>query len=331
MLMPKARNDWKCLTCGAVFRTKRMLAQHRKDVGHSQSGCPQMVECVGCGVVLPKKECQRHRGSCQAAIVIANENRRAKAMKNLQEAYRWMREEGRAQNVATLKKASLMAASSESVRAVRAMNMVSRNKTQAAKEKSSKVARITSARPEIQRQRAARLAKWREDNPEALAESIKKAQRAAKPSKAEGWLEKNVLAKRGFKRNVRVRCGPHRKECDFVKEGFWVEVDGCWHFGKDFSQRRHSSEQVHERDVMLNREAERRCLVLVRLGLNCWRGHGHYILKDEWLELLNELLDDPVPGVYLFGECYVQGLWASDKCSTWRYVIDPTISSLQAD
>lgn len=330
-MMPKAKGNWVCMTCGEEFLTRRALATHRKEAGHSQKGCPQMTACVGCGVVLPKKECEKHRASCPQAIAIANQNRRGPAMENLKKAREWMAGEGREQNLKTLRRASKIAARSPKARSARSRNMSRMNKTEEARRRASKTAQKTSARPEIQKKRAAVLAKWRKENPEAFAETTKRAQKAAKPSRAESWLQENVLKGLGFRRNAQVRCGEHRKQCDFVRGDFWIEVDGCWHFGMEFAKKRYSAEQVHERDVMLNMEAERRKIVLVRLGLGCWRGNGRYKLKGEWRMLLMALLENPVPGVYLFGECYTQGMWASDKCTTWKYVTKPTISFLQVD
>jgi len=207
--------------------------------------------------------------------------------------------------------------------------MAAINRTPEARAKSSETAKKTSARPDIQKQRAERLARWRQENPEKFIAIMEKGCRAVKRSKAEEWLEKNVLLELGFRRNVRVRCGQNRKQCDFVRKDFWVEVDGCWHFGVKFSRNtssRYDVNKVHVRDVMLNKEAERRGLTLVRLGLDCWRGNGHRILRDEWLELLLRMISSPSPGVYLFGKCYEQGVWASDRCSTWKYVTHPTTS-----
>jgi len=55
----------------------------------------KMVACVGCGLVLPKTRCAKHRATCKKAIEVANRNRRGPAMANLQKAHEWMKGEGR--------------------------------------------------------------------------------------------------------------------------------------------------------------------------------------------------------------------------------------------
>jgi hypothetical protein len=118
------------------------------------------------------------------------------------------------------------------------------------------------------------------------------------------------------------------KEIDFVGKNIWIEVDGSWHFGTDFTKKRYSPARIHERDILLNKEAGIKNVMLIRLGLDCWRGNGHYKLKPEWMEELKKMIQHSKSGVYLCGECYQQGLWASDICATWKYLIRPTTSPL---
>jgi very-short-patch-repair endonuclease len=216
------------------------------------------------------------------------------------------------------------------VRALRSKTMARLNQTAEARERASRAAKKTSSRPEILAQRAERLAAWRKRSPEEFRATLQKMQASPRDSKAEKWLQENVLGGLGFTRNQQVRCGEKLKQVDFTRPDFWIEVDGCWHFGMDFAKHRYSPEKIHERDVMLNREALRRGITLVRLGLNCWRASGKRALKDEWKIPLMQLLQRPVLGVFLFGECYTQGLWASDRCETWKYVTQPTTSGLPA-
>jgi hypothetical protein len=114
------------------------------------------------------------------------------------------------------------------------------------------------------------------------------------------------------------------KEVDFIRGNIWIEVDGCWHFGMNFTQTRYDPTKIHARDLMLCKEAERRgTITLVRLAPDCWRGNGKAKLKLEWAAALNAILSNPKPGIWFFGESYLHGLWEKDICMTWKYVTNP--------
>lgn len=68
--------------------------------------------------------------------------------------------------------------------------------------------------------------------------------------------------------------------------------------------------EIHSRDMLLNNEAE-------------FRGHGKRLLKEEWKTILETLIKNQKPGVWLLGKYYRQGMWAYDTCTTWKYVTHP--------
>jgi len=284
--------------------------------------------CWGCGQEFKtQKEFQGHRRACPPAQEKARASHATANRKRCLGSHVFISEETREK----IRQKAIERTRDPQFRAAHSKILARLNRTQEFRDKSSRTAKKTSSRPEILAQRAGRLAVWRKNNPEKFHQIVQKMQAAKRDPRSEKWLQENVLCGLGFTRGKQVRCGEKLKQVDFVRSDFWIEVDGCWHFGKDFSGHRYSPERIHERDLMLNREAERRGITLLRLGVGCWRASGKKALKDEWKVLLVRLLQRPIPGVFMFGECYTQGLWASDKCETWRYIIQPTISALPAD
>jgi hypothetical protein len=274
-----------------------------------------------------KKKMLRHRASCSVSIKTGNNNRKEKSLENLKKAeefkkkypelvkqrhqeavrnYQWTDEQ--------------RAIRSNTMRRVNSENREKFNKIR------SKNAERTSMRPEIIKRRSAILQKWRDNNHEKFMEIMKKGQKAEKRSRAEEWMHENLL--KDYKRNVQIRCGEKLKQVDFVKDNIWIEIDGCWHFGIEFShkQNRFDPSRVHQRDIMLCNEASNRGnVILIRIGLGCWRGAGKRKLGGEWEKVLQMIIGSKKQGVWLLGKSYLQGLWEKDTCSIWKYVTSPTI------
>jgi len=236
------------------------------------------------------------------------------------------KEQRKKEKLAQMKKLSTQDARSMKGRERRSKILTALNKTKVFREKASETAKKTSARPEIQKQRAAVLKKWREENPEKIKEILAKGRQSPKNSKAEIWIMENHLQKRNFQNKHSIMCGKKSKEVDFVRENIWIEIDGCWHFGPEFTKHtRYTGENVHKRDLTLIQEAQRRKIVtLIRVGVDCMMGHGKTKIKPEWEKLFLQIVDDPIPNIYLFGESYLSNIWEKDICTTWKYVINPT-------
>ena len=267
-----------------------------------------------------------HKRTCFAAAEVARSNKRKECFKNLQKA-----EEAKRNDPDGWRRSILLGlraheyTAEERAKRSKTMRMVNASYKDQFHTVRSENAKRTALRPDIIKRRAEVLALWRKSHPEEFKKITLKAQSAVKKSMAEEWLSKHVLTT-GYERSSQVRCGDRLKQVDFVcpEKGIWIEVDGCWHFGMTFTKKtRFDENKVHERDMMLCKEAQKRGLMLIRLGLECWRGHGKRMLKDEWKTALDTLLRNPIPGVWFFGKSYLQGLWEKDICTTWRYVTDP--------
>ena len=281
-----------------------------------------------CGIMFDgKKKMMRHRSKCPIARKIAVANVGKQALKNLEKAKQFRidhpdifkeRYEKSLSNYQFTKE--------EKERRSKLM----RSTNDKFREKFNKIrsqnAIRTANRPDIIEFRSEVLAKWRKENPEKYQQILRDGRKSLRNSRAEEWIFKNVLSSLQYKRGSQIRCGSKLKQVDFVKGNIWIEVDGCWHFGIEFSKGRFDANKVHARDMMLCKEAELRGDVsLVRLGLDCWRGNGKRKLGEEWQTALEKLLKNPKPGIWLFGKSYQQGVWEKDICLTWKYVTQPTI------
>jgi hypothetical protein len=189
---------------------------------------------------------------------------------------------------------------------------------------SSKTARLTSARPEIQAARAENLRKWREANPEAFAKCVEAAMRSPKRSKMETWLRLQL----GWDM-ARIRCKKTKiqKQVDLVKGKVWIEVDGFYHFLENpHVGRKQTLQDVQQRDLLLKNEAIRRGdITLLRLGMECFASSTG-AMKLEWYQLLQDMLASPIPGVWCFGKLYESCPWASEGCTILKSPHPPTTS-----
>jgi hypothetical protein len=181
----------------------------------------------------------------------------------------------------------------------------------------SDTAKKTSARREIQLQRAERLKAWREREPKKFLAIVDKLVASPKNSNAEAWMRLYLGWESG-----QVSCATIRKQVDFISpDGMvWLEVDGFWHFfdvththPRWPSRNQPRLATVQERDAMLNAEARRRGVMLIRLS-NVFRNHTGE-LKDEWKGWLTAMLRCPQPGVWCVGKLYDGVPWASDGCT----------------
>lgn len=183
--------------------------------------------------------------------------------------------------------------------------------TQEMRQKYSETAKRTSARPEIQKVRAARLKIWRDNNPAEFEAIREKAHASPKRSKMEMWLEPH-LEILGFSRNGRISCGQLRKQVDFVNARLRIaiEVDGPWHFLP--IQSAENLQRVQQRDRLLDQEILNRSWRLIRLSMECFKTHGE-LIKPRLEELQAVIKTDDWVGIRCFGGLYEHVFWAGIK------------------
>ena len=184
--------------------------------------------------------------------------------------------------------------------------------TPAMKQRYSETAKRTSARSDIQAQRAEQLKRWRDANPEAFMEITRKAQGSPKRSKMETLLEP-WLTELGFTRNVQLRAEGQRKQVDFVNRltGTVIEVDGPWHFlpirGSAYLGK------VQQRDRMLDREILARSWRMIRISMQHFKSHTGEVDPTVWQQVQTLLQHQTESGIWCFGSLYESVSWDGVK------------------
>ena len=203
---------------------------------------------------------------------------------------------------------------SETAREVRRQNLSKLNKTQEFRERSSKTAKKTSSRKDIQEERSKRLAKWREDNPEEFYNKCTSVMHNSWQSKPEIKLYKiiNELFPGLFKRNQQLKrkkfitTKSNKRQIDIMslENKIVIEFDGIHHFKSVFKENKNFNNTV-KRDQELNK-------VLVEEGWTVIRvSHDEYDYKDngtfnqKTLDKIDDIIDKRVRGLWLFGKSYV--------------------------
>ena len=181
-------------------------------------------------------------------------------------------------------------------------NMTQRNQSAEARMKSSITAKKTSARKDIQIERANRLARWREQNPEKMKEITQKAQATPKRSKIEAEIG-TLIYPLGFQRNVHIDCGDKvSKQVDFMnsEKRMLVEVDGPWHFlpvkGEIYLAR------VKARDQLLEDWVTKNQWCLIRISMDCFYRNK---LKEERMQEFQEALNKAEMKITRIGKLYL--------------------------
>ena len=219
--------------------------------------------------------------------------------------------------------ASIMASPEERQRRARLLGEL--NKTKGFRERASRTAIKTSARKDIQEQRAEQLAKWRRENPgkfrKRCTERMLAAPKQWKKTKPEKflleWLEEEysgVFEWGKMLRSVRFEEAGHsdRKQIDFRSKDrlIYIEVDGPFHFENLGREEKVGSIRIEEsiartrsRDKLVEQIVVGKNKCLIRVGYVCWANSTGRI-RQEVLDKIREIVDNKQTGVFKLGECY---------------------------
>lgn len=200
-------------------------------------------------------------------------------------------------------------------RARRAANMISINKTDEARQKSSITAKTTSARPEIIEKRTMVLRKWRNENWETFYEKcIKKLNFSEYRMSNPEICLRNVLSQvdgYNFTWSQLVKSDTFdnkskRKQVDFgdKKLRVYVEFDGIHHF-KCFKIRE-DFEKGRRNDIALDEHVEKHGWTLIRISYDQYDPKCELSFKKTCLQRLHHILQNPTPGVHRIGDAYNQ-------------------------
>lgn len=212
-------------------------------------------------------------------------------------------------------KSAAILASPKAIEA-RRRNMAELNKRPERRERSSQIAKETSARPEILASRTDALRKWRDDNFETFYEKCVMPMIGACPT-ATGEIRQTkpeqvmleLLKDRNdydFKYAQCIKSNAFqalskRKQVDFgdKKARVYVEFDGIHHFRR--VMRDEMFEKTRAADNELNRQIELRGWTLIRVSYDQFNGKK---FSEACVKSLFQILDNPKPGVFKIGESY---------------------------
>lgn len=203
------------------------------------------------------------------------------------------------------------------------------NKTSEFRDRASRTAIKTSARRDIQAQRADRLRTWRENNPEDFknkcwGKMIKTTPfRMSKPERfLREWLEENFEQKFNYsqflysKEYKEIGSSSGRKQIDFIdtEREIYLEVDGPFHF-EEFATRYHDSNEkfykglmktipkTKKKDEVTESIIRKRNKCLIRVSYSCWIDSTGRV-KQNTLDKIREIIDRKQKGIFKLGREY---------------------------
>lgn len=182
------------------------------------------------------------------------------------------------------------------------------NKTDEFRKKSSDTAKITSARPEIQKQRAEQLKKWREENPKDFFEKCVRKFSCSFQSIPESLLRAllietfpdyefstGLLESKEFFKITK----DNKRQIDILSEKMKIaiEYDGRYHFNDSESKLTNTK----LKDIELNEALPKMNYLLIRISYDQYK---YDEFKEECLKQLFDTLINPKPGLVKIGSLY---------------------------
>jgi hypothetical protein len=194
----------------------------------------------------------------------------------------------------------------------RAKVMSDVNRSDVMRKKASATAIKTSARKDIQEQRASQLKKWRDENPDEFYDKCtSKMMNPCWHSKPEMMLFGILEDVEGysFKQNQVVKSDKFptkskRKQIDIGDKSkrIYVEFDGELHFKQTGLNQ---LDEVQKKDSLLDEHIIKHGWTLIRVGYDQFSYRkSDYGFKKECLERVFEILENPTPGVHRIGCVY---------------------------
>ena len=192
-------------------------------------------------------------------------------------------------------------------RSRRSQQLAKNNRTLESRERSSRTARITSSRPEILQNRSENLRRWRDENPEKFELIVTRllTTRISRPEKVLHDLLKDFDLRRQV--TVQHDSSPTttkklRVDLGCLKRKILIEFDGPFHFKPIMGLDR--LEYRRRRDKSLENYAVENEMTLIRIAQSEWI-KGRF--RDSCMKEVIAILENPIPGIYYFGEEYADG------------------------
>lgn len=203
---------------------------------------------------------------------------------------------------------------SDSAREARRQNLSRLNRTQDFRERSSKTAKKTSSRKDIQDERSKRLARWRENNPEEFYEKCTSAMHKSWQSKPEMKLFEIVSVRfpNLFKRNQQLKrkkfttTKSNKRQIDIMslENKIVIEFDGIHHFKSVFKENKNFNNTV-KRDQELNSVLVEEGWTVIRVSYDEYEYKENGKFKQETLDKIFDIVTNKKRGLWLFGKSYV--------------------------
>jgi len=204
--------------------------------------------------------------------------------------------------------------SSPSARVARRQNMTKRNQSEEGRKLSSETAIRTSARPDIQKKRAAALQKWRDENREEFYEKCTRAMHRTWQSVPECRLFELLIDRfpeHGFKQNQQIRrTGKFRtvksgtRQIDIYSRDHKVvvEFDGIYHFEPVRGADHLSHIQAKDQELGEVLSAEGFLVIRVSYDQFDYKQGGYF--HANCVQHMVKLVSKGEPGLHLIGESY---------------------------
>ena len=199
------------------------------------------------------------------------------------------------------------------------------NKTSVFRNKASETAVKTSARKDIQQQRAEQLRQWRSENPEEFKDKcwskMLEADKKWKKTKPEKFMIEWLKGKYGsrfewgkmLRSKLFLESGKSdRKQIDFRSNdrNIFIEIDGPFHFTNLTRKEQIKSqvineaiERAKERDKILEKIITDKQKTLIRVGYGTWCVSTGRV-EQKVLDKISHIVDANLQGIYKIGDVY---------------------------
>jgi len=186
------------------------------------------------------------------------------------------------------------------------------NKTDAFRKKASDTAKITSARKDIQQDRATRLKIWRDNNKqEFYAKCTSNMHKyKSRPEKSLYNFVSSSFPSLNFLNNKFIKDSAFlalnktgNKQVDIISDckSIVIEFDGFLHFKEVWPG---SLVKIKEKDIILSNYSIDKKLTLIRVSLDTYSYRVGKGFSQPALDKIKELIDNPTSGVHFVGKSW---------------------------
>lgn len=326
---------YTCQRCGAVVGKKRRdgtfvtYEQHIELCWPNSEPDVDYVECklckfAGCKITQHVKKVhgmgKDEYTAAHGPVIAGSSSQRYRSTKN----YDWINKAKNSGDDLAVYRQKMSASVRESImsdpdeRTRRSKLLGKLNKRDDFKERASRVAKITSTRPDILEARTRALSAWRAEHFDEFYEKcivpfvFSDKTKQTRPEK----VLRVILGKiNGYEfryaqtlKSIRFATFnvSQRKQLDFgdKKLGVYIEFDGIHHFKQSHRMSAEQFADVQSKDEILDDLIVERGLTLIRISYDQFLCKQGGIFLQDCLSRLHELLRNPTPGVHRIGDVY---------------------------